>query len=688
MDRARLTLVGHPFAPLGMGEHLRATFRALRAVGADVVVRDVWGNAGGSGFDAADALRAHLVPAIDSDVTIFVLNGDEREPAFRHLGDEIGRAGHKVVYPAWELPRYPEPWARELEHYDEVWAASRYSRDAFATAVRRPIHHLPLPCQPPMTRQLSRRHFGISETAYAFLFLFDLTSYIERKNPFDLLSAFRKLRAARPFADVQLVLKVSNKGADPAGFERLAAALEPIRRHVVVIDRTLADNEVKSLVRVSDAFVSLHRAEGFGFGLGEAMYYEKPVIATGYSGNMDYMTPDTALLVGHSLVPVGEGQYPHATGQVWAQPDVDEAVRHMIRLVDDPGAGRELGARASTHVRTHFSLRACGLRYLERLEAAAGASVGASIALPALAPVARPPATASSPPQRAPGEVGKRVLARLERVAREEPPEKVFAALRALSLREVGELLLDVPESCPALRAVLPTMPGDDVQRGWTGNSGAALLEQSLSFVEEVSAGFESLTGRPLEGARILDYGCGWGRLIRLMYKFSGPETIYGCDAWETSLDLSRSHAIRAQLALCDEVPTAAPFPGVTFDLIYAFSVLTHLSERTARAVMDALRSSIAPDGVCVVTIRPPEYWDAAAHSENPPDVARMKRDHATRGFAFTPHQRAAVDGEISYGDASISLEYIARSWSGWSIAADRLKSVDPLQHLVFLRPV
>ena len=163
-------------------------------------------------------------------------------------------------------------------------AASAYSRASFAASVRRPVHHLPLPCQPPMTRQLSRRHFGISETAYAFLFFFDLTSYIERKNPFDLLAAFRKLRAARPFADVQLVLKVNNRAADPAGWERLKAALEPVQRHAVVIDRTLENDEVKSLVRVADAFVSLHRAEGFGFGLGEAMYYGKPVVATRTGG--------------------------------------------------------------------------------------------------------------------------------------------------------------------------------------------------------------------------------------------------------------------------------------------------------------------------------------------------------------------------------------------------------------------
>jgi glycosyltransferase involved in cell wall biosynthesis len=367
--RPPVTVVGHPFASIGMGEHLRATVRALVEVGVDAAVRDVY--AAGAPDGTRGDLRARLVARLDSDVTLFVLNGDERAQAFGLLGAEIDAAGYRIVYPAWELPRYPEEWARELEHYDEVWAASRYARDSFASTVQRPVLHMPLPCQPLLGRQHARRHFGLSQTAYVFLFFFDFTSFVDRKNPFALLSAFAKLREARPYADVQLVVKVNHRESDAAGFARLVAALEPHRRHALLVDRGLGDDEVKSLVRACDAFVSLHRAEGFGLGLGEAMYFGKPVVATGYSGNLDFMTPETALLVGHTLVPVREAQYPHAAGQVWAEPDVDEAARHLVRLVDDPEAGRALGARASAHVRTHFSLRACGLRYLSRLEAIA-----------------------------------------------------------------------------------------------------------------------------------------------------------------------------------------------------------------------------------------------------------------------------------------------------------------------------
>jgi glycosyltransferase involved in cell wall biosynthesis len=354
-----------------MGEHLRATFRALRSVGADVRVRDLWGQHGGDVGPGMDELRGRLVDRLDSAVTIFTLNGDERAGAFLRLAAELDGAGHRIVYPAWELSRYPEVWARELEHYDEVWATSSYTAAAFRASVRRPVTVLPLPCHPELSQVHGRRHFGISETAYVFAFFFDLTSYVERKNPFALLDAVAKVRAARPFAEFQVVLKLGSPGADPAAAARFHEVLKPHRRHALLIDRVLPHHEVKSLVRLADAFVSLHRAEGFGFGPGEAMYFGKPVVATGFSGNMEYMTPETALLVGHRLIPVAAGQYPHAEGQVWAEPDVEQAAAHMIRLLDDPAGGQALGARASAHVRTHFSSRACGLRYQRHLEGVA-----------------------------------------------------------------------------------------------------------------------------------------------------------------------------------------------------------------------------------------------------------------------------------------------------------------------------
>lgn len=362
-----VTLVGRPFGPTGMGERLRAVFRLLRAVGVDAHVRNVADPGEHPEPEEASDLRARLVERLDGDFTVVVMNGDERELVSTRLASELGQAGRTIVYPAWELQRYPEAWASELDHYDEVWAASSFSGAALREVVGRPVTVQPLPCHPALARPFHRRHFGISETAYVFVSLFDPASATERMNPQALRDAVDLLRAARPFSEFQVVVRLGHPGADPAATARFKAWLEPHRRQVLLIDSPLSGDEVTSLVRVGDAFVSLHRAEEFGFGPGAAMYFGKPVVATGFSGNLEYMTAETALLVNSTMVLVQEGQRPHASCQAWAEPDVEQAAAHMIKLLDDPDGGRALGARASAHVRTHFSQRACGLRYAARL---------------------------------------------------------------------------------------------------------------------------------------------------------------------------------------------------------------------------------------------------------------------------------------------------------------------------------
>jgi len=166
------------------------------------------------------------------------------------------------------------------------------------------------------------------------------------------------------------MLQVDLRPAMPA--QRLEARLAALGARAQSITRQLSDNEIKNLVRCADAFVSLHRSEGFGRGPAEAMIMGRAAVATAYSGNLDYMTPETGRLVDYRLIPVAEGTYLFGEGQVWADPSVDHAVQLLAGLVDDPAEARALGVRARHHIRTHFSARAIGLRYAARLEKLAG----------------------------------------------------------------------------------------------------------------------------------------------------------------------------------------------------------------------------------------------------------------------------------------------------------------------------
>ncbi|UZE19673.1 class I SAM-dependent methyltransferase [Pseudomonas sp. B21-054] len=266
--------------------------------------------------------------------------------------------------------------------------------------------------------------------------------------------------------------------------------------------------------------------------------------------------------------------------------------------------------------------------------------------------------------------------------------EKLYSTLRSLPLDVVGDVLLHIPDEYFELKCALPTMASELVQTNWTGSSGYTLLLQSSAFVRSVSSSYVALTGKTLENGNILDFGCGWGRLIRLMYKFSPPERIYGCDPWDKSIATCLENKVAGNLALSDYLPEELPFPSVNFDFIYSFSVFTHLSERACNKALEACRKAISSDGIMAITVRPKSYWDYHVDTIDKIDRDKMKFDHEAIGFAHTGHHhRVMEDGDILYGDTSISIDYISRNWHDWEVVGTDVFLQDPFQTVVFLKP-
>ena len=368
---SNVCLIGHPFAPIGRGEDVRCTYRALRAVAVTPTLLDLYGYY----QPDADTQRefAPRLARVPAAINIFHVNGDEVELALATLAGALPGDSYNIVYPNWELSRYPLDWARQLDRFDEIWAPSAFVHDALLPVVNRPIVHMVLASEVMLSSFRSRRYFGIPESAYAFLFFFDFRSYAARKNPQAVIRAFRQLRRLRPSANACLVIKVHGAEAAPEALAQLQREVADLRDAVVLINRSMDDNDTKNLVRLCDCFVSLHRSEGFGRGLAEAMSLGKPVIATRYSGNLDFMDDTTAHLIDHVLVPVQPGEYPFAESQEWADADSGQAAACMVKLLDDPDHGRQLGRAASIAVRRQIGWRASGMRYRERIESIAKA---------------------------------------------------------------------------------------------------------------------------------------------------------------------------------------------------------------------------------------------------------------------------------------------------------------------------
>jgi glycosyltransferase involved in cell wall biosynthesis len=257
-----------------------------------------------------------------------------------------------------------------FEFVDEVWVASRFAHDAIAPATTKPVLLMPPAVAiPPPEPGLGRADFGLPDNKFVFYFSFDFRSYTSRKNPLATIAAFRR---AFPNEGAPIGLVLKTIGADWKPEER-EALTETVRGdpRIVVIDRELARSAAMALLAASDCFVSLHRSEGFGRGPAEAMLLGKPVIVTDYSGTCDFATPQTALLVGGELVRVGEDEYPGAEGQVWAEPDIDEAPAAMRRIAADGALAERLGRAGQAKIRELYDPTIVGARYLGRFAAIA-----------------------------------------------------------------------------------------------------------------------------------------------------------------------------------------------------------------------------------------------------------------------------------------------------------------------------
>ena len=258
----------------------------------------------------------------------------------------LGRAalrGRRIIgYWAWELPVVPDIWRAGLPFVHEVWAPSGFSAAALrslAPGVR--VVPYPLAAHPPAPSALGRADFGLPAGAVITLAAFSLASSFERKNPIGAISAHQMAFGAR--VDRLLLLRVGNPHHFPDDFARLQAAVAGLP-NVRLDTRTLPAADSHALTAACDIVLSLHRSEGFGLVPAEAMLLGIPVVATAWSGNMDYMDPDCAALVPFALIPARDprGVF-EAPGAVWADPDLAAAAVNLVRLADDPAARRALG---------------------------------------------------------------------------------------------------------------------------------------------------------------------------------------------------------------------------------------------------------------------------------------------------------------------------------------------------------
>jgi len=349
----------------GLAENARLYARALLASGYPVALCDIDIALPHSLDDRS--LDAWIGKNAPYDVDIVFVNPDFLDEALSRMPHRPGKSPYVIACWFWELEQFPRDWLPAIDRVDEVMVSSAFVENAVRSVTDKPVTRVPVPVGDVPDSGLQREDFGLDTEAFIFLCTFDFNSFLERKNPFAVIDAFRK--AFPPGrTDVRLVIKSSNGHRHPERLREVLNAVDGDGR-ILIRDDVIDRAHVHALQRCCDAYVSLHRSEGFGLGLAEAMRQGKPALATGYSGNLEFMNRGNSILVGYRLVPVEEGAYAHHDGQHWAEANITEAATAMRRLVDEPGLARRIGDQAAIDIREHFSREACASALVARLGA-------------------------------------------------------------------------------------------------------------------------------------------------------------------------------------------------------------------------------------------------------------------------------------------------------------------------------
>jgi glycosyltransferase involved in cell wall biosynthesis len=296
----------------------------------------------------------------------FIHQNPDMMPLFRkYYGEGAMQQGYNIGMWVWELAAGQPRWHAISRLLDEIWVPSRFCMHAICPVSAAPLVHMPHAIVPPHPLAVhNRAHFGIPEDRFVFLYVFDVGSGLQRKNPHALIRAFRNAFGDRD--DVLLLLKYSFAELDRGGatvFEEQAQG-----PNIRLLSGTLTPEEIASLYRVSNCFVSPHRAEGFGCNIAEAMYFAKPVIVTGYSGNMDFTSADNSYLIDFTLTQIPHPIGPYPQNGVWADPSISHLAALLRRVVEEPAEAAAKGIKAMETVEATLKPAIIGRQMRKQLE--------------------------------------------------------------------------------------------------------------------------------------------------------------------------------------------------------------------------------------------------------------------------------------------------------------------------------
>jgi glycosyltransferase involved in cell wall biosynthesis len=359
-------VLGYGTSAAGISQNVRMSVQALRALRLPA-----WLAEPGAGLTRVQPLPGTSQRRMLRNVVLLHLNADLIPEALYGMTDRLPPDAYRIGFLLWEVTSIPNCHRLALTMLDEIWVPTRFIRDIYRDEFAGPITVVGKGiAEPRPNRALARSDFGLADDAFVCIITFDFDSSAERKNPLAAVGAFQR---AFPHDDrVRLVIKVANVkphswSNSRRSWECLLSAADKDRR-IVVIDRLLPFADLMRLVELADCYISLHRSEGFGYGVAEAMLLRKPVLVTDFSGTADFCSDETAWLVPSRLVPVPEGDFLYdAEGARWAEPDIGIAAERLQQIRQSPALIRQRAEAAYALLRSAYDERAFATRCAQRL---------------------------------------------------------------------------------------------------------------------------------------------------------------------------------------------------------------------------------------------------------------------------------------------------------------------------------
>lgn len=362
-----VTVIGYARNELGLGEDARTTYFSLAASApGNVGLFSVqpFGHPHPSPFID---LTEHLVSDLRHSINLFCLPLVDYATLRMIEGNPLTDGFYCIALSPWEFDTWPRSHAYYFEGLSEVWAPSEFVRKAYQSVAPIPVVKMPLVVELPEAPASNRADYGLGDDETVFMYLFDFNSTVARKNPFGLIEAFKNAFPSEK--NVKLVIKTlyKNVNSDYEGiFRRLAA--EDAR--IVVVDKVMSRVDLVGFMKMADAYVSLHRSEGFGRTLAEAMLLRIPVIATNYSGVVDFFDASTGFPVRYSLVSPEKSDYALVENDTrWAEPDLAHAADLMRRLHLGDLDTKAVVENAYLRISRDFNRENVGAMYRSRLSA-------------------------------------------------------------------------------------------------------------------------------------------------------------------------------------------------------------------------------------------------------------------------------------------------------------------------------